>query len=109
MQGLSAQFTSHRSEGTRSIRGLMDLAPSVEEYAAKFGRNWVIFSLDSMEFPNDPEAEQWATRFSEILSSPDLLAECEDRFLTGEELAEVQKQRERRKKADERRARRAQK
>jgi hypothetical protein len=87
------------------IRSFMAECSSPEEYAAIHGRNFLLFSFGTFDLP-DPEADRWAKRLKDTLVSPDLLADCEDRFLSGDALAEAQRQRACRAKADERRRRR---
>lgn len=107
IQGTLEGPTPRRSpQMLAKIRNMMKTASSVEEYAAYFGRTTAIFSYPLMDLSADPEADAWAGRFYEILGQPELLAECEDRFLEGDELAEVQAIRERHRKASERRAER---
>ncbi len=66
-----------------AVRHFMAQAGSVEEYAARHGRGIMAFGYASYNLP-DPEADRWAKRLVEILLSPELLGECEERYLEGE-------------------------
>jgi hypothetical protein len=104
VQGVADSPPKRSSRMLPKIRKLMAEFPSVEEYAAHRGRRILVFSYSFMDLSSDPEADTWAKRLYEILGDRALLAECEDRFLQGEELAEVQKVRERNHGAEARRS-----
>lgn len=80
----------------------MTESPSLEEYVARHGRRMIMFSVGNEDLP-DPEADRWAKKVQSLLSSQELIAQCEDHCLTGEELTEAQRIRERYKRATERR------
>ena len=88
--------SEQRTEGSEKfaahVREKMMSEGTPEEYAARHGRQTMLFSLHKPPLP-DPEAQTWAARYAEILQSPELLAECEDRYLSGEELAQAQRAR----------------
>ena len=65
-----------------------------EEYCAKHGRNILVFGYANNQF-RDPGVQLWVRRVHEILKSSQLLAECEERFLTGEELESARRHRRR--------------
>lgn len=93
-----------RDRAEHSVRKLMEAELSADEFAAKRGRNILVWSYGAHEFP-DPEVMAWARRVAEILRNPALLEQCEERFLTGEELAEARQVRARRERANARRHR----
>lgn len=106
---LDRQVPNRLDRAVLFIRQLMTQAPSVEEYAAHHARRTILFSFGYEDLP-DPEADRWAKRYAEILASPELMAQCEERFLKGEELeqariahARAMKSAERRRLRDERR------
>ena len=112
--GLHGRFNKQFPDGLLSLPGekkraedhvrrLMSEGLTADAYAAKHGRHILVFGYGHDHFA-DPEVEKWAHRVAEVLFNPALLAECEDRYLTGEELGEAQKLRARRIKAEERRA-----
>ena len=57
---------------------------SPEEFVAKNGRFILVWSYGGDKF-EDPEIEKWAKRVAELLISLGFLAECEERYLTGDE------------------------
>jgi hypothetical protein len=70
-----------------------DLQLSPEEYAARRGHLWALFSLD--EYPyRDPTLGAWVRRLGEILHNRGELERCRQRFLTPEELEAVRKKAE---------------
>ncbi len=80
---------------------------SPEEYAAKHGRNILVFSYGNYKF-RDSEVETWTQRLAELLRNPGLMEDCEEKYLSGEELekarlfrarCERRKAREEKKKA----------
>jgi ankyrin repeat protein len=97
--GIQAKMPSlqhtYGDEDVAFVRQLMATAASPEEFAAKNGRS-MCFNFGPPERLPDPEADAWAKRLTQILQSPELLAECEDRLLTGEELADAHRQRAKR-------------
>jgi hypothetical protein len=74
------------------VRTLMATAASPEEFAAKQCQSIWCFRFGSHDLP-DLEADRWAKRVAEILESPELQAECEQRYLTRDELAALERQR----------------
>jgi hypothetical protein len=89
----------------RSVRKHMAEGLSAEEYAARHGRCILIWSYGAYQYA-DPEVERWARRVAEVLSTPGLLDECEERFLRGEEREEARRCRARRAESQARRAKR---
>jgi ankyrin repeat protein len=88
------------------VRGLMSSASSAEEFAAKNGRTILVFSYGAYDLP-DPEADRWAKRVAHIFQTPSLLAEVEEQFLEGEDLADARRRRAANIRRAERDARRA--
>lgn len=80
-------------EEQRAVKPLIDLFPDPDEFAAHHGRNTCIFGFREDFLPL--VAANWVRRVRTILSSPPLLAWCEDRFLSGERLEEAIRRRER--------------
>ncbi|AIE83657.1 hypothetical protein OP10G_0289 [Fimbriimonas ginsengisoli Gsoil 348] len=74
------------------LRKMMGEYPTAEEYAAHRGNDIFVFSLDRGVF-TDPEVQKWARDLGEILRSPERLKECEERFLSGAELARARRER----------------
>lgn len=64
--------------------GWMASGLTPEEYAAHHGHTILIFGLTHHLF-RDPVLTQWMHRLGEILANPQLLAECQERFLSPEE------------------------
>ncbi|MEI7575558.1 MAG: hypothetical protein WCK51_01600 [Armatimonadota bacterium] len=77
-----------------TIRQMMSHHPTAEEYAAHRGRGIYVFSLHQGVF-NDPEVETWAKRLAEIIFTPGLLAQMEEKYLVGEELDAARRERNR--------------
>lgn len=76
-----------------AVRKQMAEGLSPEEYAAKHGRFIMIWGYGEYRY-RDPEMEAWVRRFSTVLFTPALLAECEERYLAGEDLEHARKERE---------------
>ncbi len=74
------------------IRKQMEEYPTVEEYAAHRANSIYVFGLDQGVF-TEPEAGHWARELGEILRSPERLAQCEERFLSGRELDAARRER----------------
>jgi len=91
-----------RDRAEQSVRKLMATGLSADEFAAKRGRNILVWSYGAYEFA-DPEVMSWARRVAEILCNADILEQCEERFLTGEELSVARQVRARRERANSRR------
>jgi hypothetical protein len=68
-----------------------DLQRSPEEYAARHAHEWACFALHRYRY-RDSALGAWVRRLGEILATEDEVERCRQRFLTPEELAEVQKQ-----------------
>lgn len=86
---------SRRASEEKSVRKLMERGLSADEFAATHGRRTLVWSYGQHPF-DDPEVERWAKRVAEVLFTPGLLAECEERFLLGDELEDARRCRERR-------------
>ncbi len=91
-------------EAADCVRRIMAKCATPEEYAGKYGQGILIFGYGSSLF-EDKAVEQWAHRLREILSDAALFAECEEKYLTREELEALRKMRERHEKANARRKR----
>ncbi len=76
------------------IMTIMAEYPTVEEYAANNGRLILIYGMDQGEF-TDPAVGKWARDLGDILRSPERLVECEERFLRGDKLEAVRRERKR--------------
>ncbi|MEQ1823591.1 MAG: hypothetical protein ABL949_13860 [Fimbriimonadaceae bacterium] len=81
---------TRKDVAVKAIRQWVAESTCIEEHAAKHGRRVMLFSLDEVEY-SDPEIAAWMKRFGEILNSRDLLTECEERFLVGDELKDARK------------------
>jgi hypothetical protein len=81
-----------RAESEQHLREQMTQCPSADEYAAIHGRNILIFGYGNDEF-DDKEVQAWAHRVAEVLFTPGLLAECEEKYLAGEDLEAARKHR----------------
>lgn len=103
----SEWFAAHRQatdhDGT-VIRGLMADGLSADEYAARHGRHILVWKYGGYRF-DDRSVEQWAGRVAEVLFTPELLAQCEERFLHGPDLEDARKLRRRRERQAARRRR----
>lgn len=88
-----------------AVREQMAEGLTAEEYAAKHGRLILVYSFGMYRY-DDPEVEAFARRVWEVLSTPGLLGECEERYLTGEELEAARRCRARLERAEGRDARR---
>jgi hypothetical protein len=67
---------------------------SPEEYAARFGHNWLCFSMGEARFA-DPATDAWIKRLDEIffnLNGAPSVEECRARYLTAEERAKIEKE-----------------
>ena len=62
-----------------------------EEYAARYGHRWGCFSLHQYRY-RDAILAAWVSRLGEILCTEGELERCRQRFLTPNELVEVQRQ-----------------
>ena len=80
------------------FRARMAEEPSAEAYAAKHGRRLLLWAFKSDYF-TDTEIGAWASRVTEIIASPVLLADCEEQFLSGSDLEDARKCRIRREKS----------
>ena len=102
VQGRYDQFLDNESEFRKMqdqkseahVRLLMRKESSLEEFVAKNGRFILVYSYGGGKF-EDPEIEKWAKRVAELLFTPGFLAECEERYLTGDELDASRKNRRR--------------
>lgn len=83
-------IADERAEQT--IRKMMAECADPDEFAARHGRNILVFSYGLEKF-RDPDLERYAHRVWEIIKPGGSLDECEERFLTGEDLAQARKQR----------------
>jgi len=80
-------------EGDALVRELFapaDLAMSPEEYAARHAHEWGCFSFHRYRY-RDPALGAWVRRLGEIFSSDEELDRCRQRYLTGPELAAVER------------------
>jgi hypothetical protein len=68
-----------------------DVQMSPEEYAARHAHRWGCFSFHRYRY-RDPVLAAWIGRLAEILFTNGELERCRRRFLTPDELAEVQRQ-----------------
>ena len=68
-----------------------DLRLCPEEYAARHAHEWECFSLHLHPFLDAPLGD-WVRRFGEIFSDAEELDRCRRRFLTADELAQVQRE-----------------
>jgi ankyrin repeat protein len=93
------------ANATRKVRQLMAEGLSADEYAAKHGRHILIWGYGHKDF-EDSEVKAWAQRVAEVLFTPDLLAQCEERHLQGEALEDARRCRARRARSAARRAKR---
>jgi hypothetical protein len=87
------RFDQDGDELVRHFFSDEDLHRSPEEYAARNGHNWALFSLHRYRY-HDPILGAWIRRLGDILSDSEELELCRKRFLNPEEYALV-KQRER--------------
>jgi hypothetical protein len=92
----STPATVHRfdEEGDWIVKQMFsaaDLALSPEEYAARHAHEWACFAFHRYRF-QDPLLGAWVRRLGEILDSESEVERCQQRFLTAEEMAEVQRQ-----------------
>lgn len=93
-----------RPGAEETVGSLMAEEPSADAFAARRGRRICIWSYGGYRYEG-PGVGRWAQRVAQVLFKPGLLAECEERFLQGEELEEARRCRVRRARAEERRAR----
>src|SRR5262249_9641372 len=75
-----------------AVRKMMSEGLTPEEWCAKHGRNVYVFGYAHERF-EDPEVHAFAHNVGEILFTDGLLAECEERFLTGTDLEQARKHR----------------
>ena len=68
-----------------------DLQLSPEEYAARHAHSLGCFSFHFYRY-RDAALGAWVRRLSEILSTEEEVRRCQERFLTPEELASVQRE-----------------
>lgn len=93
IEGMRAE-NDQPDQYTEYVRQMMSQNPTVEEYAAHQGRFIYVFSLHQGVF-TDSAVEAWAKRLAEILFTPGLLAEMEEKYLAGEELEAARRERNR--------------
>lgn len=86
-----------RQRAQEQMRRLMAEGLSADEWAAKHGRNTLMWSYGSYHY-DDPDVKAWVARVTEVIFFPDLLHECEERWLTGADLEDARKVRARREK-----------
>lgn len=71
---------------------VMELTP--EEYAARYGHRWVRFELHTFSY-DDPFLEDWIKQLSALLScGPSFLRALRLRYLTREEIAQIEEEEE---------------
>jgi hypothetical protein len=99
---------SHRPEHLARAAGevgkMMADHPEPEQFAAVHGRLTVVWSYGHYPF-EDPAVRGWATKVSQILFNPELLAAAEERWLTGDELEQARQLRQDQVATESRRAR----
>jgi len=61
---------------------------SVEEYAARRGHGWICFSFDDYRY-RDEVLDRWIAALGAILRTPGRLAQCQEKWLSTAELAQV--------------------
>lgn len=99
-KGAERPAAQQRSE--EAVARMMSEGLSADEYAAKHGRFILVFGYGLDRF-NDPEVDAWVQRLYQIIRDPDLLAECEDRYLGSDGLVKVHELRARRAAREARR------
>jgi len=89
------------SRVSTDIRSFIAECANPDEFAARRGRNTLIWSYGHYDY-DDPTLKDWATRVWQIINDPGLLEVCEEKHLTGQELAAARKDRARRYRIAER-------
>ncbi len=79
------------------VRQKMLEEPDADRFAAIHGRNVWCCSYGNLHF-DDPTVHEWAHRLAAILAGRALLTQCEERYLSGEELLEARRFRQRRER-----------
>jgi|GEM_PF-2896984 len=79
-------------EYEQAVKERMAEYPTVEEYAAHRAHLILLYGFDQGVF-TDPTVEKWARDLGEILRSSERLEQCEERFLSGEELNRARRER----------------
>jgi hypothetical protein len=59
---------------------------SVEEYAARHGADWGCFSFDEYRYA-DESLDRWIAALGRLFSTPGRLSECQEKWLSPDELA----------------------
>lgn len=74
----------------RRARERMSAGMTPEEYAGRYGHTILLFGSTQHQF-RDPTLTRWMRRLGVILADAQLLAECRQKFLTPQELEEIQR------------------
>lgn len=88
MKELSAEPPEAQIGREESLRKIVDANPNVDEYAAHHARNTLIFSFHAYSYTGEG-LNEWASRFAEIIADEYLIAELEEKYLTGEALEQA--------------------
>lgn len=83
--------------GEANVARMMAETPNADEFAAHHGRNTLIWSYGVYEY-EVPARQAWARRVFEVIRSPELLEQCEEQWLTGDELEAARQHRARRQR-----------
>ena len=75
-------------EQEQRLREVFPLTMLPEEYAGREGATILMFSLDRYRY-RDEHFQSWIRRLGEILSTPGLLAQYQEQYLTSDELQQV--------------------
>ncbi len=78
------------SSGKDKVMTLMNSEPNADIYAAVHGRTTLFWGFGHDNF-GDKTLEQWAKRVYDVITNPELLAECEERYLEGDDLEDARK------------------
>ncbi len=101
-QRLKMEEQRHKPDQyARHILKMMVAYPTVEEFAAHRGRNIYMYGFGNGVY-TDTAVGKWARELGEILFTAGRLTECEEQFLSGDELEKAQRVRKRTAKRLER-------
>jgi hypothetical protein len=84
-------FNRDGDDEIRERIGDEHLRLSPEEYAARYGHNWLLFNYDRYRY-RDVALGAWVHRVAELLADQDELDSWRERLLTPDERAKIQQE-----------------
>ena len=78
-----------REQSAKELFPYLRMSP--EEYAARKGLFWLLFSFDEVKY-RDTALDEWIQRLAQILPNSQLIEELMQQYLTPQEIAEIKRE-----------------